>query len=142
MEINPYIYPIEAFSNYDGDSFDLTLDLGFALVAHHKCRIYGIDTPELRGGTADSKAAGYLARDKAREWVHAAMDRGGAYFCSENYAGKFGRPLGDIVDMQGRSLRRYLIANGYGVEYHGQAKAEIAAKHDENIAALKKEGLI
>lgn len=59
-------FKILEFSNYDGDSFDLTLDLGFNLVIHRKCRLEGADTPELRDKRPDYKAAAYLARDKVR----------------------------------------------------------------------------
>ena len=128
-------FPILESANYDGDSFDFSLDLGFGLVLHRKCRLDGIDTPELRGGTEESKAAGRLARDKARAWVE-ACER--PTFVSETYAGKFGRPLGDVVDgITGASLREYLLTHQYGVPYHGQAKADIQSLHDENIAALK-----
>ena len=131
------------FSNYDGDSFDLTLDLGFDLVIHQKCRLEGIDTPELRGGDERHKAAGYLARDEARRFVKDAMDVGGAVFVSETYRGKFGRPLGDIVRVgDGRSLRDELLERRLGVPYHGQAKSEVAALHLENIERLVEQGQI
>ena len=137
-----YIYKITAFSNYDGDSFDLTLDLGFDLIVHKKTRIMGVDTPELRGGTVESKAAGQLAKHEATAFVSNAMIEGNAYFSSEGYTGKFGRPLGDIVDAAGNSLRKYLIDNHLGVPYEGQAKREIQSLHDVNLAILKEEDRI
>ena len=140
--MNAYTYKIKEFSNYDGDSFDLTLDLGFELVYHQKCRIYGIDTPELRGGTDDSKAAGRLARDYAHALVKTWLEGDGAYFASENYSGKFGRPLGDIVSDIGDSLRRELLKRRYGVPYHGQAKKDIMPQHESNILFLKENNLI
>ena len=124
-----YIYKITDFSNYDGDSFDLTLDLGFNLITHKKTRIDGIDTPELRGGTDQSKALAKHAKMMAAEWVKKAMDQGGAYFSSEGYKGKFGRPLGDIVNSNAGSLRNYLINTKLAVSYHGQAKSEVAGAH-------------
>lgn len=137
------LFKIVAFDNYDGDSFDLTLDLGFELVLHQKCRIEGIDTPEMRGGTDDSKAAAVLARDTARAFVADAMADGGAQFVSETYKGKYGRPLGDILRRRdGVSMRAELLAQRLGVPYHGQAKAEVASLHEANIAALKERGAI
>ena len=130
-------FKIGEFSNYDGDSFDLTLDLGFELVYHQKCRIEGIDTPELRGGTTLSKAAAVLARDVAREWVRKAMEDGGAVFVSETYRGKFGRPLGDIERAKdGASMRQHLLDNHLGVPYHGQAKSKVAGEHAANLQFL------
>ena len=136
------LFRIKHFENYDGDSFSLTLDLGFDLVFHQKCRIEGVDTPELRGGTDEQKKAGYLARDRAREWCADRFASPGIWFRSETYRGKFGRPLGDISDAGIGSLREYLINNNYGVPYHGEAKSKVAAMHAKNLAILKERGEI
>ena len=144
-KIMTYEYRILAFSNYDGDSFDLTLDLGFDLVLHRQCQIAGVDTPELRGGTDESNAAGLLARDEARDLVRDWMldEDTNAVFVSENYTGKFGRPLGDIrCQRTNESLRKYLLENRLGVAYDGQKKAEVQAAHNDNIAYLIKTGRI
>ena len=137
-----YKFKILEFDNYDGDSFDLTLDLGFDLVYHTKVRIEGVDTPELRGGTELSKAAGYLAKDEAREFINRLWLKGEAYFSSETYRGKYGRPLGDIVGKDGTSLRKYLIDNNFGVKYMGQAKSSIAHEHLLNFEKLQEKGLL
>ena len=135
-----YVYRIKEFYNYDGDSFNFTLDLGFDLISHVKTRLHNIDTPELRGGTDDSKAAGRLARDVARVFVTEAMEsQEGAAFVSKNYSGKFGRPLGDVMNLEtGISLIKYLLIRRLGVAYEGQAKSEVQEQHDANIAFLKK----
>ena len=138
-----YTFKILEFSNYDGDSFDLTLDLGFDLIIHRKVRINGIDTPELRGGTDDSKAAGRLAKNMATDWVQNAIEfNGGAYFQSQCYTGKFGRPLGDIIDNKNNSLVDYLLKERLAVPYKGQAKKDIQDLHDANIKYLKEDGWI
>ena len=137
-----YKFKILDFSNYDGDSFDVTLDLGFDLIYHSKVRIQGVDTPELRGGTDLSKAAGHQAKLAATDFVLEAMNCGKAYFLSETYRGKFGRPLGDIVAENGDSLRAFLIQNRLGVPYHGEAKARIQDQHEANYAYLKSKGKI
>ena len=131
-------FTILAFDNYDGDSFNLTLDLGFGLHLHRQCRLEGADTPELRDRRPDWKAAAYLARDQVRAWVAQA---GEAVFVSETYTGKFGRPLGDI-EIDGKSVRERLIAEHLAVPYAGQAKADIAAEHQRNIDILKTAGAI
>ena len=61
------------------------------------------------------------------------MEQGGAYFSSEGYKGKFGRPLGDIVNSKAGSMRNYLIKMKLAVPYHGQAKSSIATEHEELI---------
>ena len=143
--MNSYLYYVLEFDNYDGDSFNLTLDLGFDLCIHRQCRLYGADTPELRGGTDEQKKAGYLARDKVREWCNDALMDDNLFFDSENYAGKFGRPLGDMVRMSEtgvKSLRQYLFDNHLAVPYEGQAKSEVAEQHAANLAVLKERGLV
>ena len=127
-----YIYKITDFDNYDGDSFDLTLDLGFNLITHKKTRIDGIDTPELRGGTVQSKALAKHAKLMAAVWVKRAIDNGGAYFSSEGYKGKFGRPLGDIVNSKAGSLRNYLIEQKLAVSYHGQGQVRSCRRTRRN----------
>ena len=138
-----YEYKILESSNYDGDSFDLTIDLGFDIAIHRKCRIYGIDTPELRGGDDRSKAAGRLAKEVARKFVAEAMERGGAVFLSTNYSGKFGRPLGDIQRrIDGVTLTQHLLEQHLAVPYKGEAKSKVAEAHARNIAILVSQGKI
>lgn len=138
-----YIFPILESENYDGDSFNLTLDIGFNLITHRACRLQGIDTPELRGGTRETKAAGHLARIVARDWVERAMQKSRAFFKSTTYAGKFGRPLGDIIrEHDGASLVQMLINNHLGVSYKGQAKSLISADHAANLKFLLDNGYL
>lgn len=59
----------------DGDTLELEVDLGFDIRHTIRCRLEGIDTPEIRGGTAETKAAGFAARDAAAEWVAAQPGR-------------------------------------------------------------------
>lgn len=141
--MNLFDYRIIDFDNYDGDSFDLKLDLGFHLFVFRQCRLHGIDTPELRGGTALSKQAGYLARDWSRKWVEYAINDEGAVFRSLNYTGKYGRPLGDIVRVADEvSLVQTLIEQRLGVPYFGQSKSAIAGLHEQNFKYLVDEGVL
>ena len=143
-----YIYEALDITNYDGDSFRLTVrkqwDFGFDIhvIQEHKIatRIKGVDTPELRERRPDFKAAGYLARDKAREWV--LESPGPVRFVSMDKPDKYGRALGDFIRPDGSTLTEYLLYNRLGVPYEGQNKADIEALHEVNIEFLKKGGLI
>ena len=138
-------YKILSFTNYDGDSFRLNLDMGFNLNFQTPTRIIGIDTPELKGGTDESKAAGRLARDRAREFVREAVNKGQAWFLSLEKPDKFGRALGDILyaDLTTRTrLTDMLLSENLAVRYEGQNKAEIQSAHDRNLEILQKEGKI
>ena len=132
-----YIYKILEWDGYDADSLDLTLDLGFDLQAHFKIRIFGIDTTELRDRRIEFKTCAYLAKKKAWDWLEMAQVRGDIYFSSENYLGKFGRKLGDVVDSGGNRLTDFLLRERVAVVYHGQNKRDVETEHLKNIDWLK-----
>ena len=147
-----YIYEVISFDNYDGDSFDIHIVRSFDFGFHRtimgaepiNVRLYGVDTPELRGGTDDSKAAARLARDRARQFCLDAIDKNDLIFESYKYKkGKYGRPLGDFIRVSdNQRLSTFLLNERLGVKYHGQSKAEIQPEHDANIAYLKEKNLI
>ena len=140
-----YVYEAVEITNYDGDSFRLTVrkrwDFGFNIHVTQEykiaTRIKGVDTPELRDKRPDWKAAGYLARDLARSWVAGDAVR----FISMDKPDKYGRALGDLEKVEsGERLSDYLLANNLGVVYEGQNKALVEAAHEDNIAYLKASG--
>ena len=138
-----YRFKVVRFENYDGDSFNLTLDLGFELIVHKKCRLAGADTPEIQGGTKLSKAAGKLAKRYVYDWCWKAMSYGTLYFSSELYTGKYGRPLGDLIkseDGDEESLRWALFTEHLAVPYDGENKADLTEKHAANFEKLKEKG--
>jgi micrococcal nuclease len=60
-ETNLYFYKTKFVGAYDGDTITVDIDMGLGVwVKKQKLRVYGIDTPELRG---DEKTAGLAARD-------------------------------------------------------------------------------
>ena len=131
-------FPCLLDDNYDGDTFKLVIDLGFALRHHAAIRLDGVDTPELRGGTPLTKAAAQLARDEAERFVRQA---GQAVFWSTVWKGKYGRPVGDIV-CDGKSLASHLIASRLGVPCEGGSRRELTAQHESNAAWLQSQGLL
>ena len=141
-----YIYEALGITNYDGDSFRLTVrkrwDFGFHIHVTQEfaiaTRIKGVDTPELRDKRPDWKAAAKLARAEAKAFVAA----GDVTFVSMDKPDKYGRALGDFRAADGSVLSEYLIENGLGVAYEGQNKALVESAHEANIAALKSNGRI
>ena len=140
-----YVYEAVEITNYDGDSFRLTVrkrwDFGFGIHVTQEyaiaTRIKGVDTPELRDKRPDFKAAGYLAKAAAANFVAS----GKAQFVSMDKPDKYGRALGDFVmPVSGATLSEYLLSERLGVPYEGQNKAEVEAAHEENIAWLKEQG--
>ena len=149
-----FLFKIIEFENYDGDTFTLRLDVGFSMNWLGAVRISGVDTPEMRGGTDLSKAAGRLAKEVAAQFVDKGMAGRGAYFLSEALQkksmkfGKYGRPLGDIYRYAGdtgdtvEKLTVHLVRKRLAVPYYGGAKRTIAALHEANLAHLEGTGIL
>ena len=142
-----YIYEAVDITNYDGDSFRCTIcktwDFGFGIHVTQEysiaTRIKGVDTPELRDDRPDFKAAAFLARDNAREFVHSS---GYVKFLSMDKPDKYGRALGDFITEDGEKLSEYLLKHRMGVPYDGQNKADVENAHEANIEYLKEQKLI
>lgn len=130
-------FPAELEGNYDGDTFNLKVDLGFAMRHHISARLDGVDTPELRGGSDLTKAAAKLARDEAARFCREASE---LVFRSTVWAGKYGRPVGDLV-ADGKSLRGWLIAERLGLAYEGgTSRRGFQTLHEANARALRQAG--
>jgi len=116
-----YNYKVDkVISVYDGDTMTVDIDLGFGMIMKKRAlRFYGINTPELRGGTEETKQAGRDARDLVRELVEEADQ---VYIKSYyDKSGKYGRILASVilVDAEGHdvNLNELLVAKGHAVEY-------------------------
>ena len=133
---NEWKFPCKAIKNYDGDTFTLELDLGFGISRVDSVRIMGVDTPEVRGGTIETKAAARLAKDEAAEFVANGEN---IYWISIEWAGKYGRPLGDI-EVDGKLLTEFLLDNRLAAPYDGGNRAELKAVHAENLHYLMESG--
>ena len=140
LDKGEYRYECKDISNYDGDSFRVTIfkswDFGFNIHVHQEykiaTRIYGVDTPELRDKRPDFKAAAQLAKQQASEWVASEP----VIFLSLDKPDKYGRALGDFQRADGSTLAEYLINSSYAVYYSGKSKEDIQEAHERNIAYL------
>ena len=121
-------FPAKLDSNYDGDTFKLELDLGFGMRYFVAVRLYGVDTPELRGGTLKTKALAELARDQAAKFVLGAEE---VFFHCTLWSGKYGRPAGELI-CDGKKLSNYLINNRLAVPYGGKSRIEVIEQHEAN----------
>ena len=122
MSGTPFVYFATVSSAYDGDTVTLDMDLGFKIKHQIKCRLGGIDTPELRGGTVETKTAGKAARDHTRERV---LGKRVLVHTKKDSKGKYGRYLAVIfpLDADGapvsESLNDELIRLGHAKPYFG-----------------------
>ena len=110
----------------DGDTIDVTIDLGFDLYKKERVRIAGVDTPEKRTRDLEEKALGIDAtnwlKEKLTETIKGDEEltirtelKGGV--------GKYGRLLGWLyVGESNLSLNEQMITEGYAWEYDGGTK--------------------
>ena len=131
-------FPCKLESNYDGDTFKLELDVGFALRHYVAIRLYGVDTPELRGGTPETKALAVYVRDEAAKFINMAET---TIFHSIIWGGKYGRPIGDIL-CDDKSLAEWLVENKLAVQYHGGNRKQLEEIHQQHAEELISENKI
>ena len=70
MDKVPFVYNAILERVVDGDTIDVTLDLGFNVKLHkQRCRLAGIDTPESRTRDLAEKALGKAASARLQEII-------------------------------------------------------------------------
>ena len=66
--VSPFVYRATLERVVDGDTIDVTLDLGFDVKLHkQRCRLSGIDTPESRTRDLAEKKLGLQAKERLKE---------------------------------------------------------------------------
>lgn len=103
----------------DGDTVDVDIDLGMAITTRQRLRLFGINTPEVRG---PEKVAGHAATQHLAdllvryrhegEWDIVVQTR-------KDKRGKYGRYLADLVGEDGDgnpvNLNMKMVADGHAV---------------------------
>ena len=110
----------------DGDTIDVTIDLGFDLYKKERVRIAGVDTPEKRTRDLEEKALGI----DATNWLKAKLTetiKGDEELLIRTElkggVGKYGRLLGWLyIGDATISLNEQMIEEGYAWEYDGGTK--------------------
>ena len=123
----------------DGDTIDVTIDLGFDLYKKERVRVAGVDTPEKRTRNKEEKALGIDAtnclKDKLEEAIKGDDEltirtelKGGV--------GKYGRLLGWLyIGDDNVSLNEQMIGEGYAWPYDGGTKK----KDFEELREIRRE---
>ena len=105
----------------DGDTMDVTLDLGFDILYNNRIRLYGINTPESRTRDLEEKKRGLAAKDRVKELCPVGSSV--TLKTTKDGRGKFGRILGEIfVPGAVQSINQLLVEEGHAVEYFGGKK--------------------
>lgn len=111
---NLYHYNAHVTKVYDGDTITVDIDLGLGVwKKKQKIRLFGINTPELRGGTDETKAKGIAARDALRVWI---LHKRIVLKTIKDKTGKYGRLLG-VVYFNDTNINDLLVKEGHAEVY-------------------------
>ena len=104
----------------DGDTIDISIDLGFDLTKKERVRLAGIDTPEKRTKDQREKEMGY----QATEFLEMHLMEATKLTVRTEKDGKFGRMLGWLykTDTDTMSINQIMIDKGYAWSYDGGTK--------------------
>jgi len=110
----------------DGDTIDVTIDLGFDLYKKERVRVAGVDTPEKRTKDDEEKALGYDATHWLEDNLNGAISGDDDLVIRTELVGgvgKYGRLLGWLYIGDGEvSLNEQMITEGYAWAYDGGTK--------------------
>ena len=110
----------------DGDTIDVTIDLGFDLYKKERVRIAGVDTPEKRTRDLEEKELGIHATNWLKEKLEGAISGDDDLVIRTELVGgvgKYGRLLGwCYIGDAGVSLNEQMIEEGYAWAYDGGTK--------------------
>ena len=110
----------------DGDTIDVTIDLGFDLYKKERVRVAGGDTPEKRTRNLEEKALGLDATAWIKDHLEGAIDGDDDLIIRtelDGGVGKYGRLLGWLyIGDATVSLNEKMIDEGYAWAYDGGKK--------------------
>ena len=110
----------------DGDTIDVTIDLGFDLYKKERVRVAGVDTPEKRTRNLEEKALGLDATAWIKDELEGAVNGDDDLIIRtelDGGVGKYGRLLGWLyIGDATVSLNEKMIDEGYAWAYDGGTK--------------------
>ena len=110
----------------DGDTIDVTIDLGFDLYKKERVRIAGVDTPEKRTRNLEEKALGIDATNYLKEKLEDTIAGDEELTIRTELKGgmgKYGRLLGWLyIGEDSVSINEVMINEGYAWAYDGGTK--------------------
>lgn len=111
----------------DGDTIDVTIDLGFSVWKKMRVRMEGINTPESRTRDLEEKKRGLAAKDRLKEILEFNNSK---CVLKVSGVGKYGRALATVLveslsPLNGEDgitlidVNKQLIEEGHAIEYYG-----------------------
>ena len=118
--------------NYDANTFNVVLDVGFGVTLAKSVRIHGVDPAAIKGRTAETRAFARYARDEAQAFLLRAKH---VVFQSTVWKGYHARPVGDLI-ADDKSLAEWLVEMKFAVPHDGDdsrdARDARRAQHQAN----------
>ena len=123
----------------DGDTIDVTIDLGFDLYKKERVRVAGVDTPEKRTRDLEEKELGIDATNWVKDKLESAIKGDDDLIIRtelDGGVGKYGRLLGWLyIGDADVSLNEQMIDEGYAWAYDGGTKQ----KNFEELREIRRE---
>jgi micrococcal nuclease len=119
MATDLYVRRAKIVRLVDGDTVDVDIDLGMAITTRQRLRLFGINTPEVRG---PEKVAGHAATQHLADLLVQFRHEGEWDIVVKTYKdkkGKYGRYLADLIgeDEGGDeiNLNERMVSDGHAV---------------------------
>ena len=113
-----YYYDAVVNNVVDGDTIDVTIDLGFNIFTNMRLRLNGIDTKETNSKIAEERE---LAKRAKQLVIDRTLNK--KVLLKTYKPDKYGRYLADVfVDINAESINTVLVNEGLAVPYFGGAK--------------------
>ena len=119
MATDLYVRRAKIVRLVDGDTVDVDMDLGMSITTRQRLRLFGINTPEVRG---PEKAAGHAATEHLAELLVTFAHKGEWDIVVQTYKdkkGKYGRYLavllGEDSDGNPVNLNERMVTDGHAV---------------------------
>jgi micrococcal nuclease len=103
-----YVYKARIDRVIDGDTFDVTVDLGFQITTYQRLRLADVDTPEMKGPEREEGS-------RVKEYVKGLIE-GKTVTIQSFKLGKFGRYTAEVFLDGDEKLSEHLLARGMAVK--------------------------
>ena len=119
MATDLYVRRAKIVRLVDGDTVDVDIDLGMAITTRQRLRLFGINTPEVRG---PEKASGHAATQHLADLLVEFRHEGEWDLVVQTYKdkkGKYGRYLADLIGVEEDgnpvNLNERMVTDGHAV---------------------------
>jgi len=85
-----YEYKAKITNVVDGDTYDFEIDLGFGITYKNRLRLYGVDTPEVRGSERKEGL-------RVKAFVKQLIEGKEVTLTTRKWKGKYGRYIASVL---------------------------------------------